>query len=176
MSQGYGRCLMYVLAVTLVISGVAGCASRASDGSAEPPAASSGDPGADALVYPGAEQLEVPELAASEWLTHHKLTYSSPPLKVPDETPLAWYLTTDDKSLVKEHYAAALPEDGWTFVHEWETVFSHVTSWARGSDRLALSLQYDLSEAAIANMNKNLGLNIPSGFKVWIIVWRWTEE
>ncbi|MFO7696170.1 MAG: hypothetical protein R6X16_03325 [Anaerolineae bacterium] len=136
-----------------------------------PPVESSGDP----LVYPGAYRVEIPDDFAADSL--EQLKYAEhwiPPIGVPVGTPLILYGTPDDRTLVENYYAASLPEDGWTFVREWENVVMHITQWSKGSDQLTVVISHDFSEAFVYVWNEKYGLDLRADH-VGISVLLWKE-
>jgi hypothetical protein len=154
-----------------VLAGVfTGCASRAGNRTA-----AADIPANDPLVYPGAYQLEIPENAQADWLQMLKTAALwSPPIGVPVGTPMIWYGTPDHKTLVLEYYAEALPGDGWTLVHEWESPKQYLTQWSKKSDQLFLALHYDYMAAWIELQNEKYGLDLPigDGTAIWVMLWK----
>jgi hypothetical protein len=115
----------------------------------------------DPLVYPGATPMVLSDLANEYCLDALKTGLPAPPVGVPDGTQGGFSYTGDETTQVKDHYATALPAAGWTYVREWEILGTYATSWSKGSDRVVMVIMDNFSEAALARLRDQFGMDIP---------------
>jgi hypothetical protein len=132
-----------------------------------------GDPGAEALVYPGSTPLQ----PSAEGQAYFEGTWEGDlqavPLRAPDGATAAFAYTHDTLEQVQAHYDAALAAEGWEPVRAGVGMNAWGYLWKKGDANLIVLLITNFVEDQLPWFADTFDLQLPDTKVVLISTYVW---